>query len=85
MLQDLGSKEYPSFPASTKTHRIFLCIRVSRIAPIDPSSATMKKVFDAGPPQLWSRQPYAAALLDLSDIFDRPVNDHIVPLNRLIF
>ncbi|VDN58740.1 unnamed protein product [Dracunculus medinensis] len=79
---DLGSKEYPSFPASTKTHRIFLCIRVSRIAPIDPSSATMKKVFDAGPPQLWSRQPYAAALLDLSDIFDRPVNDHIVPLNR---
>ncbi|VDM46653.1 unnamed protein product [Toxocara canis] len=84
LFNDLGSKEYPSNPPSNKDHRILLCIRVARIAPIEGSSSTMKKQSDPGPPQLWSRQPYAAALLDITDVLNGPSGpvEHIIPLNR---
>ncbi|KHN79170.1 Dedicator of cytokinesis protein 1 [Toxocara canis] len=83
---DLGSKEYPSNPPSNKDHRILLCIRVARIAPVEGSSSTMKKQSDPGPPQLWSRQPYAAALLDITDVLNGPSGpvEHIIPLNRQV-
>ncbi|VDK48727.1 unnamed protein product [Anisakis simplex] len=84
LFNDLGSKEYPSNPPSAKDNRILLCIRVARIAPIEGSSSTMKKQIDPGPPQLWCRQPYAVALLDLSDLFNAPPGpmEHIISLNR---
>uniref|UniRef100_F1KQ52 Dedicator of cytokinesis protein 1 n=1 Tax=Ascaris suum TaxID=6253 RepID=F1KQ52_ASCSU len=84
LFNDLGSKEYPSNPPSNKDHRILLCIRVARIAPIEGSSSTMKKQSDPGPPQLWSRQPYAVALLDITDVLNGPSGpvEHIIPLNR---
>ncbi|VDN04465.1 unnamed protein product [Thelazia callipaeda] len=82
LFHDLGSKEYPSSLADS--HRLLLCIRVARIAPIEPMSSTLKKHFDPGPPQLWPRQPYAAAVLDLSNVIrsSHGTTEHIIPLNR---
>ncbi|VDO09213.1 unnamed protein product [Brugia timori] len=45
-----------------------MCIRVARIAPIEQTSSTLKKYVDPGPSHLWPRQPYAAAVLDLSNV-----------------
>ncbi|EFO26456.1 hypothetical protein LOAG_02027 [Loa loa] len=84
LFNDLGSKEYPSSSSSVETHRLLLCIRVARIAPIEQTSSTMKKHVDPGPPHLWPRQPYAAAVLDLSNVIvdSHGVTEHIISLNR---
>lgn len=67
-----------------EAHRLLLCIRVARIAPIEQTSSTLKKHVDPGPPQFWSRQPYAAAVLDLSGIIgdSHGATEHIISLNR---
>lgn len=69
-----------------KDHRLLLCIRVARIAPIEQTSSTLKKYIEPGPSQLWSRQPYAAAVLDLSDVIGGPPGsiEHIIPLNKCV-
>ncbi|KAL3982148.1 C2 domain in Dock180 and Zizimin proteins family protein [Acanthocheilonema viteae] len=84
LFNDLGPKEYPSSSLSVETHRLLLCIRVARIAPIEQTSSTLKKHVDPGPPQLWPRQPYAAAVLDLSNVIGDPhgATEHIISLNR---
>lgn len=81
--QDLGSKEYPS-SSLVEAHRLLLCIRVAQIAPIEQTSSTLKKHTDPGPSYLWPRQPYAAAILDLSNVIcdSHPVAEHIISLNR---
>ncbi|MCP9266015.1 Dedicator of cytokinesis protein 1 [Dirofilaria immitis] len=53
LFNDLGSKEYPSSLSSVEAHRLLLCIRVARIAPIEQTSSTLKKHADLGPPQFW--------------------------------
>lgn len=67
-----------------EAHRLLLCIRVARIAPIEQTSSTLKKHVDPGPPQLWPRQPYAAAVLDLSNVIgdSHGATEHIISLNR---
>ncbi|VDN17843.1 unnamed protein product [Gongylonema pulchrum] len=84
LFTDLGWKEYPSPPSAAKDHRLLLCIRVARIAPIEQTSSTLKKHFEVGPSQHWSRQVHAAAVLDLSDVIagSHGSTEHIVPLNR---
>ncbi|VDO33867.1 unnamed protein product [Onchocerca flexuosa] len=84
LFNDLGSKEYPSSLLSMEAHRLLLCIRVARIAPIEQISSTLKKHADLGPPQLWPRQPYAAAVLDLSNVIgnSHSATEHIISLNR---
>uniref|UniRef100_A0A0R3S2B9 C2 DOCK-type domain-containing protein n=1 Tax=Elaeophora elaphi TaxID=1147741 RepID=A0A0R3S2B9_9BILA len=84
LFNDLGSKEYPSSSSSVEAHRLLLCIRVARIAPIEQTSSTLKKHVDPGPPQLWPRQPYAAAVLDLSNVIgdSHGATEHIISLNR---
>ncbi|VDK81631.1 unnamed protein product [Litomosoides sigmodontis] len=83
LFNDLGSKEFPS-SLSVEAHRLLLCIRVARIAPIEQTSSTLKKHVDPGPPQLWPRQPYAAAVLDLSNVIggSHGATEHIISLNR---
>ncbi|KAM3726298.1 Dedicator of cytokinesis protein [Dirofilaria immitis] len=84
LFNDLGSKEYPSSLSSVEAHRLLLCIRVARIAPIEQTSSTLKKHADLGPPQFWPRQPYAAAVLDLSNVIgdSNGTTEHIISLNR---
>uniref|UniRef100_A0A8R1XZ83 C2 DOCK-type domain-containing protein n=1 Tax=Onchocerca volvulus TaxID=6282 RepID=A0A8R1XZ83_ONCVO len=84
LFNDLGSKEYPSSLLSMEAHRLLLCIRVARIAPIEQISSTLKKHAYLGPPQFWPRQPYAAAVLDLSNVIgnSHSATEHIISLNR---
>ncbi|EJW84950.1 hypothetical protein WUBG_04139, partial [Wuchereria bancrofti] len=84
LFTDLGPKEYPSSSSSVEAHRLLLCIRVARIAPIEQTSSTLKKYVDSGPSHLWPRQPYAAAVLDLSNVIGEShgSTEHIISLNR---
>ncbi|MFH4980620.1 hypothetical protein AB6A40_007329 [Gnathostoma spinigerum] len=84
LFNDLGASEYPSSSPLKRDHHIVMCIRVARVAPIDAPSATVRKQSDLGPPQTWSRQPYAAAVLDLTScIRNSPgPQEFIVHLNR---
>lgn len=84
LFTDLGSNEYPSSSSSAEAHRLLLCIRVARIAPIEQTSSTLKKYVDPGPSHLWPRQPYAAAVLDLSNVIGEShgSTEHIISLNR---
>lgn len=62
-------------------------VRVARIAPIESSSSTVRKLIDTGSQELLPRQPYAAAVFDLTDLLAGPPGskEYMIYLNRFVF
>uniref|UniRef100_A0A0N5AJX3 Dedicator of cytokinesis protein 1 n=1 Tax=Syphacia muris TaxID=451379 RepID=A0A0N5AJX3_9BILA len=68
LFKDLGAKELGSSPSSNKEHRVLLYVRVAYFGLIESSSSTMKKQVEVSSSQLFCRQPYGAAIIELAEL-----------------